>query len=331
MKKSPAVALAAATVMVGTILTTVPAQADLITRCTGTAGEVTVPGDLVVPADSSCQLTGTVVEGDLRVRSGADLIGTGISVTGRVLGAEDAYVELVDSDVTGQVRLTGAYGGVLDGSTLAERLLVRPGPDDDGGTDSFVYATDAHVGGNVVLRTGETVISSSTVAGSITSAGATYTDVYDTFVDRRIEVTDSSEGSIVCGAVVLRESQFTDNAGLVQLGADGPGADCTAGTTYWGGDVTVAGSTGGVVIDNNIVNGSLVLEGNEPAAQVGENNRVRGQIEGPFVPLALREPSVRAFGSDTDQSRAAQVRDRIGERRAAATQRAAAAGPADLG
>src|SRR5699024_2084291 len=62
MKKSTAVVLAAAAMLAGTALTTLPAQADLITRCSGTAGPVTVPGDLVVPRAASCTLTGTVVE-----------------------------------------------------------------------------------------------------------------------------------------------------------------------------------------------------------------------------------------------------------------------------
>lgn len=332
MKKSTAVVLAAAAMLAGTALTTLPAQADLVTRCSGTAGAVTVPGDLVVPRGASCTLTGTVVEGDVRVRPGADLIATGVSVTGQVIGTDGAYVELVESEVGGQVRLTGSYGGVLDGSTVSDRLLVRASSaGDESGAYSFVYASEASLGGNVVVRTGETVISSSTVGGSITSQGATYTDVYDTFVDRRLEVIDSAEGSMVCAVVVQREGHFSDNAGAVQLGADGPGADCTAGTSYWGGDLTVQGSTGGVVIDDNIVNGSLHLADNEPTAQVGANNRVRGQVEGLFAPLETAGPSTRALRSQAADDRAAQVQERISERRVSATQRAAAAGSADLG
>lgn len=331
MKKSTTVVLAAATMLAGTALTTLPAQADLVTRCSGTAGAVTVPGDLVVPRDTSCTLNGTVVEGDVRVRPDADLIGTGVSVTGQVIGADAAYVELVESEVDGQVRLTGSYGGVLDASAVAERVLVRAAEGGDDGSDPFVYATEADLGGNVVLRTGEHVISSSTVAGSILSQGATYTDVYDTFIDRRLEITDSAEGSMVCAVVVQRDSHISTSAGLVQLGADGPAADCTAGTSYWGGDVTVQGSTGGVVVDDVIVNGSLHLTENDPTAQVGESTRVRDEIEGPFVPLEAQVPSARSLTPQTAADRTAEVQERISERRASATQRAAAAGSADIG
>src|SRR5699024_1636399 len=144
---------------------------------------------------------------------GADLIATGVSLTGQVIGTDGAYVELVESEVGAQFRLTGPCGGVVDAAAVAERVLVRSAAGEDGETDPFVDAAEADLGGNVVLRTGENVISSSTVGGSITSQRATYTDVYDTFVDRRLEVTDSAEGSMLCAVVVQREGQFSDNAG----------------------------------------------------------------------------------------------------------------------
>ena len=97
MRKSITGVLAIAGVAAAGMLTATSASADLVTRCSGTAGDVTVPGDLVVPAGQTCDLTGTTVDGDVRVRAGADLIGEDVTVTGDIVGAADAYLDLYRS------------------------------------------------------------------------------------------------------------------------------------------------------------------------------------------------------------------------------------------
>src|SRR5690606_15784208 len=80
-------ALAATTLLAsgGAIALAAPANADLVTRCVGEGGAVTVPGDLVVPAGKTCWLDGTTVEGNVRVQAGADLIVTGGTLKGSVV------------------------------------------------------------------------------------------------------------------------------------------------------------------------------------------------------------------------------------------------------
>src|SRR5690625_6983462 len=123
MKKPITGVLTVAAVAAAGMLTAVPASADLVTRCIGTAGEVTVPGDLVVPPGETCDLTGTTVDGDVRVRAGSDLIGDGVSITGDVIGAGDAYIDLVGSEVAVVVPVHGGYGVVLEESTVSGRGL----------------------------------------------------------------------------------------------------------------------------------------------------------------------------------------------------------------
>src|SRR5699024_25307 len=100
----------------------------------------------------------------------------------------------------------------------------------------------------------------------------------------------------------------------VQVGSDGPAADCN-GASYWGGNVRVDGNTGGVVIDDNIISGTLRLADNTPTAQVGENNRVRGGINGPHEPIPAEEAGLQAFSAEADADHADTIQNRIDERR----------------
>lgn len=331
MKKSITAALATtALIASGAAFSTIgaaPANADLVTRCVGTAGAVTVPGDLVVPADATCDLTGTSVTGDVRVRQGANLIGEGVSIDGRVVGAADAYVDLQDSSVAGELRLNSAYGAVVENSAVDGRVVSNAGEDAPVG---FLFAMGTELGENLVARAGEVYLEDAVVAGNVNSQGTEYTDIYDAFIDGRLVVGDNAEGSMLCGVVVQGNSRITANAGPVQVGSDGPGADCDS-TSYWGGNVRVDGNTGGVMIDDNIISGSLNLADNTPTAQVGENNRVRGDINGPHDPIPADEAQLRAFSAEADADRADTIQNRIDERRDAAQEQAAAAGSANLG
>lgn len=326
MKKSITGVFAIAAVAAAGLLTAVPASADLVTRCSGTAGEVTVPGDLVVPAGQACDLTGTTIDGDVRVRAGADLIGEGVTVTGQVVGAADAYIELLDSDVAGGLTLKDGYGAVIEDSAVSGRVLTRASED---GIDSFVVAQDSDLGADLVARTGEIYVENGSIAGNLTSQGTLYTDVYGTFIDGRLVVRDTSEGSMICSATVQGSSRIAGNAGPVQIGSDGPVADCELGSSYFGDTVRVDTNTAGVVVDDAIVNGDLRLIDNDPIAQVGDNVRVRGQVVGDSSPIA--EPMLRAFGAEAAPAdHLGAIQDRIAERAAAAQEQAAEAGSAGL-
>lgn len=326
MKKPITGVLTVAAVAAAGMFTAVPASADLVTRCIGTAGEVTVPGDLVVPPGETCDLTGTTVDGDVRVRAGSDLIGDGVSITGDVIGAGDAYIDLVDSEVAGAVTMNSGYGVVLEESTVTGRVLTRAA---DEAVGAFVYTLDADLGADLVARAGDVYVESGSVAGNLSSVGTTYTDVYGAFIDGRLVVRDTAEGSMLCGLTVQGTSRIGGNADLVQIGSDGPATDCDLGASYWGDTLRVDTNTGGVVIDDVIVNADLRLVDNEPLAQLGDNVRVRGEVIGDSDPIAER--SLRTFAeSDADGHRDA-IQDRIAERTATAQEQAAEAGSADLG
>lgn len=331
MKKSmPAILATAALVASGVAISglgAAPAHAGLTTYCNGTAGEVTVPGDLVVPADVTCDLTGTTVTGDVQVDSGANLIGEGVSIDGQVTGDVDAYVDLVDSAVAGELRLDSSYGAVLEDSAVDGRVTNNSGAEAPVG---FVFAIGAELGENLVAQSGEVYVEDSVVAGTVDSRNAVYTDLYGTFVDGNLVVEENAEGSMLCAVVVQGDSQITGNPGPVQVGSDGPATDCD-GASYWGADVQVDGNTGGVVIDENIINGALTLADNTPTAQVGDNNLVRGGISGPHEPIQAEEPRLQAFSAEAGADHADKIQDRVDERRDAAQQQAAAAGSANLG
>ncbi|WP_147919135.1 hypothetical protein [Ruania zhangjianzhongii] len=331
MKKSITAALATTALIAGGAafgtLGAAPANADLVTHCVGTAGEVTVPGDLVVPADATCDLTGTTVTGDVRVRQGGNLIGEGVSIDGQVVGAADSYVDLLDSTVTGDLRMNNAYGAVVEGSAIDGRVTSRAGEEAPVG---FLFAIEAELGENLTARAGEVYVENSVVAGTVNSRETVYTDIYDTFIDGRLVVGENAEGSMLCAVVVQGNSRITGNAGPVQVGSDGPAADCD-GASYWGGNVQVDANTAGVVIDENIVNGTLRLADNTPTAQVGENNQVRGGINGPHEPIPAEEEQLQAFSAQAEADHADTIQNRIDERRAAAQQQVAEAGSANIG
>ncbi len=321
-KKTVAVFTATLAVGAGSLMSAPAASADLTTRCVGEAGAVTVPGDLVVPRDKSCTLTGTTVLGNIRVAQGADLVAEDLTVEGQVTGALDAYIEVVGGTVGGQVVLNGSYGAYLESVQAADRVLTRPGG--GSGVGGFVYTSGTGITGDVVSRSGELFIEASDVAGSIDSRGSAYTDVVDSFVDGSLTVHGNTLGSVVCGSAVAGEARFAANTDTVQIGADGPLTDCGSGS-YWGRNVTVTGNTGGVAMDNNIVNGSVTLTGNAPIAQLGDRNMVRGEITGDFEELAA--VSMRRMAEPRD----AAIERKIEERRTVAVDDAAEAGTADLG
>ncbi|WP_022917625.1 hypothetical protein [Ruania albidiflava] len=326
MRKSITGVLAIAGVAAAGMLTATSASADLVTRCSGTAGDVTVPGDLVVPAGQTCDLTGTTVDGDVRVRAGADLIGEDVTVTGDIVGAADAYLDLVGSEVAGAVTLNGAYGAVLEESTVSDRVLSRAGEEE---IASFVYTLDSALGANLVARSGEVYVENSSIAGTVNSQGTLYTDIFGTFIDGRLVLRDSAEGAILCGVTVQGTSRLAENAGPVQIGSDGPIADCDLGASYWGDTLRIDTNTAGVVVDDSIVNGDLRLQDNEPVAVLGDNVRVRGEVIGDHdspAELSVQAFSEQASGADHAES----IQDRIAERSAAAQEQAAAAGSAGL-
>ncbi|MGW0230471.1 hypothetical protein ACWDWO_19330 [Actinopolymorpha singaporensis] len=322
MKLRSAIA-ATSLVAAGGIAFAMPANADLVTRCVGEGGAVTVPGDLVVPAGKACWLNGTTVEGNVRVAAGADLIVDGATFKGSVTVAENAYVDTTDTTIAQNVSTNNAFGSYFYGSNLGGAVNAKA--DEGSEYDGFVYTVDSKVTGRVNASVpGEVVVDGSQVGGALTGQGTRYLDVYNSTIDGKLTVADNEEGSVFCESEVYGDAGYTGNSGTLQLGADGPLAPCS-GTSYWGGNVDVSNNAGTIVVSNNIVRGNLSGTGNDPAP-TGENNRVRGSVSGQFENLQAPAAMRMAAPQDRKDDLAGTVK----ERRADAQAEAKAAGKARL-
>ncbi|WP_327031539.1 hypothetical protein [Micromonospora ureilytica] len=311
-------------VIAASVLAVAPsAHADLVTHCIGTGGAVTVPNDLLVPAGESCALTGTTITGNVTVAAGGNLVVTGGRVSGEVRVAADGYLDATETTVDGQVVLAAGGYGIFLSDARTGTVTVRP----KGSTtiDSFLFAEGATVAGNVTVGAGEVRLDGGTqVERNVSSTGTYYTDVHDSFVDGTLSVLNSATGSVVCGSAVQGRATFAGNLGGVQLGPNGTLDSCASGG-YWGGDVSVTSTTGGVTVDDNIINGQLAVTSNDPAAQVAANNRIRGGVTGDQA-AATTNRSARVAAPDRDEA----GDERAEVRRTSAVQEATEAGAAKL-
>lgn len=191
--------------------------------------------------------------------------------------------------------------------------------------DSFLFAEESTVAGNVTVGAGEVRLDRGTqVQRNLSSTGTYYTDLHDSFVDGTLSVLNSATGSVVCGSAVRGRATFAGNLGGVQVGPNGVLDSCASGG-YWGGDVSITSTTGGVTVDDNIINGQLTVTGNDPVAQVAANNRIRGGVTGDQAATTTNR-AARAAAADRED--AGDQRAEV--RRTSAVQEATAAGVARL-
>ena len=313
-----------ATVTAGVLIGAAPASADLVTYCIGTGGAVTVPNDLYVPPNESCDLAGTTITGNVSVAAGANLVVAGGRINGEVRVAANGYFDASESTVGGAVVVAAGGYGVYLRDAHSGTITVRP--KGSATVDTFLFVEDSTVSGSVAVNAGEVRLDQNTqVEGSVSSSGSYYTDVHDSFVDGTLSVLNSATGSVVCGSAVRGRTTFAGNLGGVQLGPNGTLDGCASGG-YFGRDVSITNTTGGVTVDDNIIDGVLTVQSNTPAATVAPNNRIRGGVTGDAVAPAAAK-----------QQRGTSMRNRgeAGEERAAARLDAAetqaeAAGPARL-
>lgn len=320
MKKTPTLLFAGALAAAALISAPATAHADLTTSCVGEGGAVTVPGDLVVPAGESCTLDGTTVEGQVTVRKGANLVVTNGTFKGKIIVQADGYLDLTDSSVEDRISSRGGYGTYVSGSNLS-------GYTETGAGDlvPFLYAEGATVDGSVVAKKGELYLSGSS-AGTVRATDVVYADVINSTLTGKLEVSNAAYGSNVCASEVDRDATFEGNAG-VQLGSGTLFGECTGGSNYFGGNVTINNSTQGVQVNGNIVRGNLAGEGNDPAP-TGADNRVRGSLEGQFANLTAPARTLSAQKAGADHS--TKTVKKAAERKASATSAANAAGDANL-
>ncbi|MBM2620290.1 hypothetical protein JIG36_32730 [Actinoplanes sp. LDG1-06] len=319
MRKRFAV-FAAAGLLAG-LIPALPATAALVTHCIGTGGPVTVPNDLLVPANESCSLTGTIVTGNITVQAGANLVVSGGKFAGEVRVAGNGYLDASTTTIDGPVILAaGGYGVFLKDASSGTVTVRAKGTTT---IDSFLFVENSTIAGNVTAQAGEVRLDQNTqVTGSVNSTGSYYTDVHDSFVDGTLSVLNSATGSVICGSSVRGKATFAGNLGGVQLGPNGPLDSCASGG-FFGKDVSVTSTTGGVTVDDNIIDGALTATGNNPAAQIAPNNRIRKGVVTDGAAAAARSAARPAAPRQDDSAKAE-------ERRTDAVQEATAAGPADL-
>lgn len=295
------------------------ASTDLVTLCTGTAGAVTVPTDLRVPADQTCVLVGTTVQGDVDVRPGANLIvQDGAVLEGDVQVRVNAYLEVVDGTVQGQTQLRQSWGAYADASDLQDVDVRNSG---------FFYAVDSELTGHL-SRNSETSLESTWVRGDVNAQGDNLTDLTDSVVTGGLTVAQAENGSVICTSEIDGDSTIRNNGGVIQIGGQAPFADC--GTNVFGADLTLrANNTTETSMWGAIVRGDLACTGNNPAP-IGDDNRVRGAATGQCSDLqpapGLTQRSAQALGD-----RSAETYEAIVSRSAQARQDAAEAGPAGIG
>src|SRR5919197_168541 len=107
------------------------------------------------------------------------------------------------------------------------------------------------VTGNVRVAAGANlVVKGGTFQRDVQIASDGYYDATSTAVTGQI--------TLASGAAVQGTSTFTGNQTGVQLGPNGSLSGCATGG-YLGRDVTIANTTGQVRLDDNIINGKLIL------------------------------------------------------------------------
>jgi hypothetical protein len=114
-----------------------PAHADDI-QCTSPIGSRTIDGNVIVPENRSCTLTGTYVKGNVELRDGAQvMMRSSANVIGNVQTDGAARVRIRNSEIGGDVQLTGidfsqeslvidsVVGGTVDWSDNSAPFLIR--------------------------------------------------------------------------------------------------------------------------------------------------------------------------------------------------------------
>ncbi|MBB6119074.1 hypothetical protein [Nocardiopsis algeriensis] len=319
--RSTVASVATAVLAVGGVtLAVAPAQADLVTLCSGHGGAVTLPTDLVVPADKDCYLDGTVVQGDVTVRKGGNLHIIGGEIQGQVTVQQDGYFDASATSVGGKIVNRGSYGTYLEDSSAGAAL--RSVQVDGGNESGFAYLVDSSVR-NINAETGALYLEGSRVGGALKADGVEYADVYNSVVRGALSVTGAAGGGILCDSEVIGDASYAGGSGPVAVGAGEQEGFCES-LNYVDGDLSVTGVSGGVYIDNNIVGGDLSASGNSPTAQIGENNRVRGDI-------LTQEVALRTFSAAVAEEfevHGEELEEAVEETRSETVEAALAAGPA---
>ncbi|QHT57243.1 hypothetical protein GXP71_14940 [Cellulomonas sp. H30R-01] len=243
-----------------------------VTRCSALpwqARDVVVDGDLLV--DGPCELTDSVVHGDVRV-----------------LEAEGSYLLLRDSTVDGTLRVAGSvqvYGSDLGAIRLraATAVVLAFGSTVAGdvtGPGQWLELADVHVLGDVRSSAFETDLERATVDGDVRITDG-WTWILDSTLGGSLQITRPPFGVIVCGTDVAGGVTVRDAAAAVDVG---PRATCPTGpdapTTTVGGTLTLLRNVGPVRVGDVRVAGDLVCRANVGGVAVLDGVTVDGTRRG---------------------------------------------------
>lgn len=326
-------ALALGVIAAGTLVAAGPARAGLVTSCTGTAADVTIPGDLFVPEGQSCELTNVHVTGATTVRTDANLILNQSSLAGTLTLQGNAFADLETTTVAGTSQLTGAFGLYSQDSTLTGDVTATG--------SGFSYGIRTGYQGSVQSTDGETYLQSSRLAKGLATSGDRLTDLTDTVVQGTVTVDSAALGSVVCTSEIDGASTFSGTAsgGVVQIGP-GSAADGCDFDVFAAG-LTLTGNSAPAAVNGSVVRGPLACTDNSPAP-TGAGNRLRGGATGQCAGLvtaatAGTTAAATRAGAPDGVSRSAAARRtagllmKINARRGAGGRAATAAGRAQLG
>jgi hypothetical protein len=295
------------------------ATADLVTSCTGEAADVTVPGDLFVPAGRSCELTNVTINGNTTVRAGANLVLHSATLNGNLVVQADGFVNAVGTNVAGATRLNTAFGVFTEDSTLGGNAVVN-GP-------GFFFSLGSSLQG-VTSTNGETFLESARLARGLSTSGDLFTDVFDSVIRGAVNIAAAPLGSIICISEVDGNAAVSGSAGgeggVVQIGASEPLTGC--GFNVFAANLTITDNTGPSFVADNVIRGTLACTGNTPAT-VGSSSRIRGGATGQCAPAAVDPAAAKASAASAEvgdaMARKADLVAKVASRTTAVTTEAA--------
>src|SRR5918992_2663866 len=106
-------------------LAAAPSQAQGVSLCSGTAENITIGGDLAVPAGASCTLVNSTVRGNVVVRDDANLTLDGSTIRRGLTVRTNGFVGAISSSVGGVTTLREAFGAAFEDSELAGGVNAR--------------------------------------------------------------------------------------------------------------------------------------------------------------------------------------------------------------
>jgi DUF4097 and DUF4098 domain-containing protein YvlB len=189
-------------------------------QVTGNIGAITISENVFVPPNQSCSMTGTTVNGQIRLGAHATLTLTGGKFNGDIKAKKVTRLELHNSQINGDIKFSGGQSGagapvfLLDGVTVNGATAVGPvtGPVSLSACTLFEFKASA-IHGSLDLDSDtfqSSSISLASVSGDITVNAIT--------VEGSMKVTKLGSGSMSITAVTVnKDLQLLQNHGAITI------------------------------------------------------------------------------------------------------------------